>query len=320
MSSIRTILKIDTRFVSRREIILFIGIAISSLLLSVATDKYLNAQNIIPMVIGMTYDLVIAFGITIILIMGEIDLSVGSVFGLTGIITSLSLLAGLGVALSIALGLATALVAGTINGLIVAKFKIASFIVTLGMMSIARGISVVLTSGYTLVGFPKSYLKIGQGTLLSIPYSIWFVVVLLIIMQLLLRHWRPFYSLYFIGNNKEAARLSGIRVSKSILVGFILCSLLAGVSAVFMTSRLAQGQSAFGIGAELRAIAGAVIGGAKLEGGSSTILGTFLGVFLIAIINNGFVILNAPIYWQGVVNGVILIIAIAANSYKDRQE
>jgi ribose transport system permease protein len=216
-------------------------------------------------------------------------------------------------------GFATAGAAGSLNGLLVARFGVAPFIVTLGTMSMARGTATVLTSGYFLSGLPAAYLDIGRGQLFGLPYPIYVVLVLLAGFGLLLKRWKPLHDVFYAGHNPAAAALSGINVRGLVLSVYVASGLLAGVSAIFMTSRLAMGYARFGELAELRAIAASVLGGASFSGGTGSILGSALGVLLLAVILNGFVLLKLSVYWQGVVSGGILVVAIAVDAYRRRR-
>ncbi|MBM3496088.1 MAG: ABC transporter permease [Armatimonadetes bacterium] len=302
-----------------REAALALLILVVVGLLALAEPKVLSASNLLAVGTGMIYDLPVAAGMTLVMILGGIDLSVGAVLGLTGVVTAMSLRSGTPVPLAVLLGCAAAAGVGAFNGLLVARFGVASFIVTLGTMSIARGAATVLTSGYYLSGLPAAYIEIGRGQLLGVPYPIFAVLGLLVLFDFLLKRWKPLHDAFYAGHNPAAASLSGIAVGRLVFAGFVASALLAGVSAVFMTSRLAMGYARFGELAELRAIAACVLGGASFSGGSGSILGTALGVLLLAVILNGFVLLNISVYWQGVVSGSILVVAIALDAYRRRR-
>lgn len=308
------------RLLKARNTALFLLVVALALALSLLSPYFLTPTNLTTVATGMIYDLLLASGMTLVLILGGIDLSVGAILGLTSVITTMALQAGVSVPVAIVIGLTIACFCGLINGIGVAYLKIAPFVVTLGMMSVTRGIATVLTSGYFVSGLPDAYLTIGQGTLFGIPYPVFFVVFVLVVFHFLLKNWKPLNQAYYVGNNPNAARLSGIRVARLLLVGFVISGLMAGIAAVFMTSRLAMGFFQFGLGAETTAIAAAVIGGASMIGGSGSILGTFLGVLLLAIINNGFVLLNGSPNWQNVVSGAILVTALIVDAYRRRKE
>ncbi len=318
-ASLRARLRV-AELLRERTVILALLILALSIALSILTPAFLSSRNLTFVVTGMTYDLLMALGMTIVLLLWGIDLSVGSVLGLTAVVTTLLLQDGVSIPLAILLGLSVSVLCGAANGFFVAYLKIAPFIVTLGMMSVARGIATVLTSGYFVSGLPDAYKAIGQGRLFNIPYMVFVALAIVLLLVYLLRNWRPLQEAFLIGTNPEAARLTGIRVAWITLGGYIFCSLMAGTAAIFMTSRLSMGFFQFGLGAELKAIAAAVIGGASLRGGSGSIIGTTLAVFLLALINNGFVLLQGSPNWQNVIMGGILVIAIVIDAYRRRDE
>lgn len=321
-SGVRGVLARLTR--SRTVTLLLINVAVA-VFLAAMQPRFLDPENLTSMFMGMTYDLLMAMGMTLILILGGIDLSVGSVLGLAGVVITMLLSnhvmpAPIPVPVAILGGMGVAAACGAINGFGVARLKIAPFIVTLSMYAIARGLATVLTSGWYISGLPDSYLVLGQGALFNIPYPIWVTLGILLVFSYLLRNWKPLNQAFLIGQNPDAAALSGLRVTLVTFSAYVISSLLAGVAAVFMTSRLAMGFFQFGLGSELNAIAGAVIGGASFAGGSGTLIGTFLGVLLLALIRNGFVLLNGSPNWQGIVSGAIVFFAIAIDAYRRRHE
>jgi ribose/xylose/arabinose/galactoside ABC-type transport system permease subunit len=281
--------------------------------LSVLEPRFLSVSNVRSLGTSMIYDIPPAAGMTLVLILGGIDLSVGSVLALTGVLISLGLTANLPVPLAIMTGLGSAAAVGALNGVLVARFGLPPFIVTLGTMSLARGLAVVLTSGYMVSGLPAGYLALGRGQLFGVPVPIVILAALLLGLHWLLRRWAPLYQAFYVGQNPEAARLAGLPVTKLTIGGYVASALLAGLSAIFMTSRLGMGYARFGELAELRAIAAAVLGGASLSGGQGSILGALLGVLLLSLILNGFVLLNLSIYWQSVATGLVLLLAVVVD-------
>ena len=320
----QTIQESLTSFIkARTTTLLFINLAIM-IVLSILAPQFLSPQNLSAVVTGMSYDVLMAIGMTLVLILGGIDLSVGSVLALAGVVTTMLISGksgvGLPVPVAIVIGLGAASLCGAANGFAVARLKIAPFIVTLSMMTIARGLATVLTSGWFVADLPEIYLTIGQGTLLGIPYPVIFAVLITFVMYYLLRNWKPLQQIFYIGANPAAASLSGMPVVLATFSGYVLSSLLAGTAAIFMTSRLAMGFFQFGLFAELNAIAAAVIGGASFAGGRGNVFGTFLGVLMLAVIRNGFVLLKGSPNWQGVVSGAIVVVAIALDGYRRRHE
>lgn len=311
---------LNTMFKSREMSLIIVLLVVSIVLTILKPGVFLTRKNFDAILNGMVFDLLTAGGMTIAFILWGIDLSVGSVLALTSIMTAMALRAGIFIPGAIFIGLAVAAACGIINGILVGRFKIAPFIVTLAMFSMARGMAVVLTSGYYLSGLPAAFISIGRLKVLSIPFQVLFAVLVLAVLEFLLKKNSFFHQMYFVGNNPLASELSGINVSKIILIGYMISSLLAGCAGILMSSRLAMGFSGFGLLAETRAIAAAVIGGASFSGGKGSILGASLGVFLLALINNGFVLLNGSPNWQQAVSGIILLVAVGVDAYRRRKE
>lgn len=301
-----------------REIGLLAVLLVTSAVLTLVRPEFLRASNLVSIGTGVIYDLPLAAGMTIVLIVGGIDLSVGAVLALSGVVTTLALQAGVPIPVALGAGLLVAGVCGTFNGLMVTRFGLPPFIVTLGTMSLARGAAVLLTSGYMVSGLPAGYLAIGRANWLGVPVAVWVVAAVLISMHILLVRWRPLHDMFYVGQNREAARLSGLAVPQLTAAAFVVSALCAGLAAIFMTSRLGMGYSRFGELAELRAIAAAVLGGATFSGGSGSIFGATLGVLLLAIVLNAFVLLNLSIFWQSFATGTVLIVAIAVDAMRRR--
>jgi len=302
-----------------REVQLLLLALSVSLIISILTPNFLTDSNLKSVAMGMTYDLIVALGMTYVLIMGGLDLSVGSNLALSGIITTLLLQKAIvGVPLAICIGLGVSFIIGAVNGAVIARYRINPFIVTLGMMSLARGAAMVLTSGYFVTSLPESFLIIGRGEIFGIPFPVITSLLIVVTFDFLLKNWVHLNRAFHVGANPDNAQLLGINVKRTVFFGFALCGLFSGISAMFMCSILAMGYAQFGLEIELRALGAAVIGGATFSGGRGSIWGTFLGVLLLALINNGFVLMDASIYWQKVVNGTILIVAIATAVHHTR--
>jgi ribose/xylose/arabinose/galactoside ABC-type transport system permease subunit len=279
---------------------------------------FLNYSNFEAILTGMSYDLLFALGMTVVLIQGGIDLSVGSVMAFTGIVTTLLLQKGVAVPLAVASGLTTAMAIGLANGLLVAKLSVAPFVATLSSMSIFRGMGYVMTSGYFVNKLPATYVAFGRGRALGLPNTVLLSIALCVVFAVLVTRIKFFKQMFYIGSSSEASFLSGLPTAFVTIIGYIICSLTAGLAAIMMTSHLAMGHASFGIGAEMRAIAAAVVGGASLAGGKGSILVTSLGVILVALINNAFIMLNGSQNWQSAISGIILIVALALNLVQER--
>lgn len=306
------------RSVPSREAGLLLAIVALAAALALLRPGFLEPSNLLSIGTGMVYDLPLAAGATLVLVVGGIDLSLGAVLALSGVVTALALRSGWPIPLATAAGLALAAAIGLLNGLLVTRFRLAPFLVTLGSMSLARGAAVVLTSGYMVAGLPPAFLGLGRDQWLGVPASIWCVAALLVASHVLLRRWQPLHDAFYVGQNREAARLSGLRADALTAAAYVASALCAGIAALFMTSRLGMGYARFGELAELRAIAAAVLGGAAFTGGAGSIAGSALGVLLLAVILNGFVLLDLSIHWQNVATGAVLLAAVALDAARQR--
>ena len=251
-----------------------------------------------------------AVGQALVIITAGIDLSVGSVLGLTGVITAVLLNHGVGIAGAVLIGLCSAMVCGALNGILITRAQLPPFIATLGMMSIARGLAFGLTGGETIRNLPPEFLSAGQGTLGAIPIPILVMIIVAVIAGYFLKATRWGRYIYAIGGNEEAALYSGVNVKKIKFSVYLLSGLAAGIAGILFTARFGVGQSTAGLGYELDVIAAAVIGGVSLSGGRGTILGTIIGSLLMGILRNGLVLLNVSEYWQEVAIGLVILLAV----------
>ncbi len=307
-------------FSTRTLSLIGLNLAVVAVMAALKPVEYLDWKNFEAVAIGLSYDLLVALGMTFVLLVGGIDLSVGSVLAVSGIVSTLAMQRlGLPVPLGMLLALLVAASAGLVSGLLVAKARMAPFVVTLGMMALCRGIAFVLTQGYFVHRLPPSFVALGRSEILGVPSLILFVAAVAAILSALTRHLLLFRRMELVGINSRAALLSGLPVAGTIVLAFVLSAVMAGVAAIAMTSRLAMGHAGFGQHMELRAIAAAVIGGASLHGGKGSIHGTVLGVILVALINNAFVMLNGSPNWQQAVSGVLLLVAIGIDVTNQRR-
>ncbi len=285
-------------------------IVLASIILALTTTSFLNPQNISAVAIGLVTDGVIAIAMTMVLVTGGFDLSVGSVLALGGMIVAQLLHSGMGIVPAILLTLLASASVGLINGLIITKIRVNPLITTLAMMGIASSVTLVISGGYPISNLPKEFLFIGQGYIAGVPFSVILMLLMVLAADTLLRHALWLRQIYYIGGNERAALLSGIPVDRLRLSIYVFCALMAGAAGIVATSRLGSAFPLAGKGAEMRVISACVIGGCSLSGGEGTVIGSLLGVLLMAIINNGLVLLNVSIYWQGIVSGLILIAAV----------
>lgn len=320
-SVLNGIVNIFRRLVSSREFGIFIVLVVAVLFLSIKTDTFMTKSNIAILARQISLSAIIAIGMTMVILLGDIDLSVGSVVSLATVITGITVVKmGLPFQLGMLLGILVGVVIGFVNGTLVNTTGVPSFIVTLGMMGVARGIALVLTKGSSISGLPTEYIKVGQGYVRGVPIPVIVMILLAIAAHIFLSNTRTGRYIYFTGSNDQAARLSGINVHKIKLLVFIICSTLAASEAVIETARLNAAQPAAGNGYELTAIGAVIIGGASLFGGEGTILGTILGAILLGMITNGLVLLGVSAYWQQVFSGSIIILAVALDMWRQRSK
>jgi ribose transport system permease protein len=298
-------------FVETRELTLLALIALIIIAMTFLSPYFLSIANLRAIGLGMAPTAIIAIGMAILLASGGFDLSVGSVMALASTVVAMMLIAGFPIPVAVIAAMTVGAAVGLANGFLVTWININPLIATLGTMSIARGIALVLTEGFSVSNLPPSFGYIGRSSWLGIPALLWITVVLVIIFDLAVRHTRFFRQIYFVGSNEKAARLSGIPVNKVRIVAYVLTGALAAFSGVLLASRLMSGTPTAGNALELQVLAAAVIGGSSLRGGEGTILGAFFGVVFVALINNAMTMLAVSIYWQMIVIGAVLVIAVA---------
>ncbi|MGG3451716.1 ABC transporter permease [Domibacillus aminovorans] len=285
-----------------------LGMAVA---LTILSPNFLTSANMLNLFKQVSINAVLAIGMTFVILTKGIDLSVGSILAFSGIITA-SLVVGndTNLLLGIVAGLGAGLFLGAVNGIIIAKWKVTPFIATLGMMAIARGLTYIYSEGQPISGLSDAFLVIGTGGFLGIPISVWVVLVVFIICTLLLYHTKFGRYVYAVGGNENAARTSGLNVDRTLMSVYCISGLLAGLAGVLLTSRISSGLPQSGISYELDAIAAVVIGGTSLMGGRGRLWGTLVGALIIGVLNNGLDLLAVSSYWQQVIKGTIIIIAV----------
>ena len=298
-------------FVDIRELTLITLITVIIVVMANINPYFFSFSNFRAVAVGMTPTAIIVIGMAILLASGGFDLSVGSVMALSSTVVAMLLLTGMPIFIAVLCGLIMGGVIGVANGVLVTSFGINPLIATLGTMSIARGIALVLTEGFSVSSLPSSFAWIGKASFGGFPVIVIVTLVLVVLFDLAVRHTRFFRQVYFIGANEKAAMLSGIHVNRVRIILYALTGILAAFAGILLASRLMSGTPTAGNGIELQVLAAAVIGGASLRGGEGTILGAFLGVVFVALINNTMTMLAVSIYWQMIVIGGVLITAVA---------
>jgi ribose transport system permease protein len=296
-----------------------IGLILICLVLSIASKHFLSFENFINILLQNSNIAILAVGLTLVILLGEIDLSVGGVEALGCVVAAwMMVYGGLGIIPSIIIALIAGTLCGLISGFFVAYFRFHSFVSTLAMMGIARGLALIYTHGASIYGLPDSFRFIGQGSIGPIPVPVLVAAVVLLLAHLLLTQFRLGNHIYAVGGNIEAARLAGINVGRVKLIVLSLSGLCSGLAGIIMASRLNSGQGTIGETDLLDAIASVIIGGTSLMGGVGTIPGTVIGVLVISVIRNGLNLLGVSSFWQMVAIGVIIICAVLVDEIRRR--
>ncbi len=292
---------------------------VMGVIMSVINESFASMNNILSLVRSFSYVAIMAFGMCMMIIIGGIDLSVGSVAGLTGILVATMMTKlGLPVWLSIILVLLISSAIGLTNAFLIIVCKLQPFIATMGMMHIARGLCFTLTEGFPILNLPDSYLFIGQGYMLGIPVPIWIMIILGIITAVFLNKTVIGRYIFAIGGNEEATRVSGVNVKKVKAIVYMLGGTFSGAAGIVMAARMGIGQPSAGQGYELDAIASVVIGGASLSGGRGTITGTIIGAAIMGLLRNALVLLSINAYFQQVIIGCVIIIALIIDTFRSK--
>lgn len=299
-----------------------IGIIVALLVLcvglSIATDKFATVTNFFNVVKQVTINLYLACGMTFVILLGGIDLSVGSVIAISGCISAgMATWVGLPVPIAIIIGIVCGLVIGLLNGLVVSRTNIPAFITTLATMNIGRGIARVYTDAQTISVLDPTYTFLGIGKILGIPVQLFLIVVIIAVCSYILNRTQLGKHIYAVGGNKLAAEYSGINVKKVTLFVFVFSSLLAALAGIWTVGRTFSATMVMGQSAEMDAIAAVVLGGTSMSGGRGKISGTIIGVLIIGVLNNGMNLLGIDSSWQYIVQGVVILIAVYMDYIKN---
>ena len=291
---------------------IFVALAVECVALTLATDTFLTANNLSNVVRQNAFPAIIAAGMTFVILTGGIDLSVGSVVALSGVLCADAIVHGWGIPAGIALGVAVGVVAGVLNGLVITRIGVPPFIVTLATMLIVRGAAFKYTDARTIAGLPPGFAALSTGIVMALAMGIVYVVAWVLLMR------TPFgRHVYATGGNREAAWLSGVRVVRVLTSVYVISGLAAGIAGVLVASRLSAGYPRAGELYELDAIAAVVVGGTSLYGGRGWIWGTLAGAFFIGILNNGLNLFNVSAYDQMIVKGAVFLAAASLDRWRN---
>ncbi|MBP5277762.1 MAG: ribose ABC transporter permease [Prevotella sp.] len=285
------------------------------------SDHFATSDNLFNVLRQVSVNVCISVGMTMVILTGGIDLSVGSILALAGAVAAGLTRDGLsfpGADLFVGFtfwgGILAALLIGAllgwINGVMITTFKVPPFIATLGMLTIARGLTMLYTGGFPITGLGKGFEYVGTGWFLGIPMPVWIALIVVIVFAFIMRHTIFGRYIYAIGGNERASLISGIKVNKVKLIVYTLAGTLAGLAGLLVTARLDSAQPNAGVSYELDSIAAVVIGGTSLSGGKGSVIGTIIGALIIGVLNNGLVLLGVSPFWQQVIKGIVILAAV----------
>jgi ribose transport system permease protein len=315
----------DTQVSLKQKLIRFqslIALLLMVIAMSFLSENFLTTPNGWNILRQISVNLCLSIGMTLVILTGGIDLSVGAVLALSGAFAAgllkhgipfsdANLLMQFSVSGAILAGLMMGFLLGWFNGLMITRFRIPPFVATLGMFSIARGLTMLWTQGFPITGLGETFAIIGTGDCLGIPMPVWISAALVSVFVAVTKKTRFGRYIYALGGSERAALLSGLNVNRIKLTVYTLCGGLAAAGGLIVTSRLDSAQPNAGLGYELDSIAAVVIGGTSLSGGRGSILGTVLGCLIIGVLNNGLVLLDVSPFWQQVVKGLVILTAVA---------
>lgn len=301
------------------ELTIVVGFVAISLYLALTTPAFLTSANLLSILLASSLIGVVAVGETFVIVTGGIDLSVGSVVAFTGVMTGLALNAHIPVPLAVILGIGIGALSGGFIAFAVTFLNMSPFIVSLAVLAMARGLAFIVTNGNTLFSFPDAFDNIGGGNLGPFPVAALITLGVFLIAGLVLARTVFGAEVYAVGGNREAARLAGIPVNRTLAIVYIISGALAGLGGVILAGRLDSAQPIAAVGLELNAIAAVVIGGASLFGGKGSILGTLLGVLIIGLINNGLTLKNVQPFWVQFIQGAVIFGAVLIDSLNQKR-
>ncbi|NMH67549.1 ribose ABC transporter permease [Bacillus sp. RO3] len=295
-----------------------LGLIVITIILTIMSPNFFTVDNMFNVLRQVSVNALIAFGMTFIILTGGIDLSVGSILALASAITAGLLASGMDPILAVMIGLLSGALMGLVNGLIITKGKVAPFIATLATMTIFRGLTLVYTDGRPITGLSESvsFQMLGKGYFFGIPFPVVTMLAAYFILFFILRKTTFGRGVYAIGGNEEASLLSGLKVDRLKMGVYSLTGLLSALAGIILTSRLNSAQPTAGASYELDAIAAVVLGGTSLSGGRGWIFGTLIGALIIGFLNNGLNLLNVSSFYQQVVKGGVILLAVLLDRKK----
>lgn len=295
---------------------IFAVLVLLCIFMAIMAPSFLSVDNGLNVARSVSINAILAAGMTMIIITGGIDLSVGSILAVSGVSGVLLFVGGVPTPLALLGGIAVGALAGFVNGAFVAWLALPAFIVTLGSMTYLRGIAYSLLEGQPLISSDLGYRAIGNGAVAGIPTPVVVMVVVYLVFWFILERTKFGRHVYAVGGNMEAARLAGINVKRVLLSVYTIGGAAAGLAGIIFSARVLSAQPTAGQSYELDAIAAVVLGGTSLMGGRGRVVGTLVGALIIGVLTNGLVLMNVPFFYQLIVKGVVIVIAVAIDSLR----
>lgn len=293
-----------------------VGLVLIIIVLSMINPDFLSIGNIFNVLRQISINALMAFGMTFVILTGGIDLSVGSILALSGALTAGMMAVGMSTWTAVLIGLIAGFIMGMVNGLLITKGKVAPFIATLATMTVFRGLTLVYTEGRPITGLNEDFAMIGKGYFFGIPMPVIWTIISFAVLYIILKHTTFGRRVYALGSNEEATWLSGINTGRIKVMVYSISGFLAAFSGVILTSRLNSAQPTAGTAYELDAIAAVVLGGTSLSGGKGWIVGTLIGAMIIGVLDNGLNLLNVSSFYQQVVKGGVILLAVLLDRSK----
>ncbi len=317
----------QTKTFDSKRFILHYAIYIATILeivaLTLLTDKFLTPGNVSNVLRQISLQGIIAVGMTMVILVGQIDLSVGAVVAFAAVVNALLLKQGWNIPLALVVTILVSSLWGLFNGYVTATFRVHSFLVTLATQTFIRGVTFTFVEGRPIGGLPKPFFELGAGMIelpgMNLPYPVVYMAFFFVIGIYFLQYMPVGREIYSVGGNEEASRLSGINVKRIKILTFVIASLMSAISGIVLSSRLMAGSAEVGIGWELDIVAAVIIGGTSFSGGEGKLGGTLVGMLFIGILTNGMVLLGVTPYMQMMVRGLVILIAVIVNSLSSRR-
>ena len=297
----------------------FLTLIILIVALAIASPHFLTNTNLSSVVRQTAVINIMALGMTLIIVSGGIDLSVGAILAMGGLLGTMAMEKGYSIPVGIVIGIVTGCFWGFVNGLLTTRLRINPFIVTLGTLGIVRGLTLIISNGLPVHQIPQSFSFLGEGTVLGVPFVLWVLLVCAAAMHVIMEHTRLGRYAFAIGSNPDAAFYAGIPVAFYVTAVYAIGGALTGLAGMIEASRLMTGQPTAGQGYELQAIAAVVIGGGSLRGGEGSVIGTLVGAFIMGLLSNGSDLLGISPYLQQAIIGAVIILAVSVDELRKRK-